>query len=102
VHGTRTRGAGIENTAPYSVLVPAELGDISERERLFVLGKLLSRVVFRTFLVDRRTPRDTEIIVAAAVRASGVADRFGEGLTSEEFLEEQARRIKKALPRKVR
>ncbi len=46
------------------------------------------------------TPRELEVLLASAAR--NVQEKYGAGLTSEDFLDEQAKRIYKATPRRQR
>ena len=100
VHHMRGRGAIVENTEPYAVIVPAGLLEVGESEQLYVLGRLMSRIATKTFLVDKLTARELEVHLAAATRL--VVPGFGEGLISDEYLEDRAKRIGRALSRKSR
>src|SRR5690606_324223 len=50
--------------------------------------------------MERLTPRELEVLLASAARIAEPG--FGAGLTSEDFLTEQSRRIHKAVPRRQR
>lgn len=100
VHRMRGRGAVVENTEPYAVIVPASVMEVGEREQLFVFGRLMSRIATKTFLIDKLTPRELEVHLAAATRL--VVPGFGEGLVNEEYLEDRAKRIGRAISRKSR
>jgi hypothetical protein len=50
--------------------------------------------------VEKLTPRELDVLLASAARI--VKPDFGSGLTSEEFLNEQTRKLQRAIPRRDR
>ena len=50
--------------------------------------------------IGKLTPRELDVLLASAARI--VRPDFGSGLTSEEFLDEQTRRLQRAIPRRDR
>jgi hypothetical protein len=67
---------------------------------VFLLARPLINLAQGFHAVDKLTPRELEVLLASAARF--VRGDFGGGLTNEEFLAEQARRIHKSLPRRAR
>jgi hypothetical protein len=100
VHRVRGRDTAIETGNPPAVVVPATIADQPEAERVFCLGRPLLRVALSFQAVDKLTPRELQVLLASAAR--NVRPGFGAGLTSEDFLEGQARRIHRVLPRRAR
>jgi hypothetical protein len=80
--------------------VPAWLSELSEAGQVFVAARVMGLAAARLSVVDKLTPRELEILVASATRI--VAPGFGAGLTSEDVLDDQAKRIGKLLSRKAR
>jgi tetratricopeptide (TPR) repeat protein len=100
VHRARGRGVSVELSDPVSVLVPAGLGEVPEAQQVFALGRVFANVARGIATLDKLTPREVEIVLASAARQ--VAPGFGHGLTSEDFLDDQSKRIAKALSRRNR
>ncbi|MFO0713252.1 MAG: hypothetical protein U0353_25580 [Sandaracinus sp.] len=100
VHRVRGRGVAIELADPTYVLVPAWLSELSESGQSFLAARVMGLASTRLSVVDKLTPRELEILVASATRI--VAPGFGAGLTSEDVLDDQAKRIGKLLSRKAR
>jgi tetratricopeptide (TPR) repeat protein len=100
VHRVRGRGVAIELAEPTYVLVPAWLSELSEAGQVFLAARVMGLAAARLSVVDKLTPRELEILVASATRI--VAPGFGAGLTSEDVLDDQAKRIGKLLSRKAR
>jgi tetratricopeptide (TPR) repeat protein len=100
VHRVRGRGVAVELAEPTYFLVPAWVSELSEPAQTFLAARALSLASARLSVVDKLTPRELEILVASAARI--VAPGFGAGLTSEDVLDDQARRIAKLLSRRAR
>ncbi len=100
VHRVRGRGLAIELTNPPSLLVPAQVAELPVAQQVFLLARPLIAIALGLHPVEKLTPREVEVLLASACR--GVAPGFGAGLTSEDFLADQAKRINKALPRRSR
>lgn len=100
VHRVRTRGVSVELGAVPAILVPSQVVDMPRAQQVFMLSQPLMNMGARLHPIDKLTPRELEVLLASASRA--VAPGYGAGLTSEDFLDEQARRITKALGRKGR
>ncbi len=99
-HRVRGRGIAIELSDPVSVLVPSMLGELPEAAQIFLLGRALANATLGLSVFDKLTPRELEVMLAAAARV--VSPQFGQGLTSEDVLDDQSRRIQRALSRKAR
>ncbi|MFW6197595.1 MAG: hypothetical protein ACOC5B_01905, partial [Myxococcota bacterium] len=69
-------------------------------QQVFLLSRSLVHAAQGFQAVGKLTPREIEVLLASAARS--VQPGYGRGLTSEEFLDDQARRIHKALPRRAR
>jgi hypothetical protein len=100
LHRVRARGVSIELSEPPSVLVPASISEFPASAQVFVLARAFANIAMRFHVVDKLTPRELEILVASAARA--FAPGFGTGLTSEDILDDQMRRILRALSRRAR
>ncbi|MCC7536694.1 MAG: tetratricopeptide repeat protein, partial [Deltaproteobacteria bacterium] len=100
IHQVRGRGVVIENDDPLAICVPASLAEASDREQTFALARAFCKVATKHYLVEKLTPRELEVLLAACARM--VAPGVGSGLTAEDFLEDLTKRIQKALPRKAR
>jgi tetratricopeptide (TPR) repeat protein len=100
VHRLRVRSVVIELGEPVYVLVPAWLSELPEAGRVFLAARAMSLAAARLSVLEKLTPRELEILVASATRI--VSPGFGAGLTSEDILDEQSRRIAKLLSRKAR
>lgn len=99
-HRVRGRGIAIELSDPVSILVPSVLAELPEASQIFLLARALANAALGLSVFDKLTPRELEVMLAAAARIAGPT--FGQGLTSEDVLEDQSRRIQKALSRKAR
>ena len=77
-------------------LLPRAIG----RADYGALARVFANVARGITALDKLTPREIEVVLASAVRQ--VAPTFGQGLTSEDFLDDQSKRIAKALSRRNR
>ncbi len=100
VHRARSRGIGVELSSPPSLLVPAAVGDLPEPQQVYLLARPLANIAQRVHAIDKLTPREIEVLLASAARS--VSPQYGSGLTSEEFLDDQLKKIQRALPRRDR
>jgi tetratricopeptide (TPR) repeat protein len=100
VHRVRSRGVALELGETPSLFVPAALNEMTETQQAFLIAKPILAVVAGVDALEKLTPRELEVLVAAAVRL--VKPGFGEGLTSEEVLEDTKKRVAKAMSRKSR
>ncbi|MBX3251378.1 MAG: hypothetical protein KF901_29645 [Myxococcales bacterium] len=100
VHQERQRGVGVEMGTPAALIVPAALAELPLPQQTFALTRLLVQIARGLPLVEKLTPREIEVLLASAARQ--VRPGFGGGLTSEEILDEQSKRLYKALGRRQR
>ena len=76
------------------------MADLSEPEQVFVLARPLIAIAKRIHAVEKLTPRELEVSLAATCRQ--VNPTFGTGLTNEEFLDERKKKIFRGIPRRSR
>jgi tetratricopeptide (TPR) repeat protein len=100
LHRVRGRGAAVELAEPTYFLMPAVAADLPEAGQIFLAARSLALQSARLSIVDKLTPRELEILVASAVRI--VVPGFGTGLTSEDVIDDQSKRIARLLSRKAR
>jgi len=73
---------------------------MGEAHQTFAFARAMSNIAVGLYAVDRMTPRELEIVLAAVSRR--VAEGYGSGLTSEDTLEDIGKRCYKGLPRRNR
>ncbi len=100
LHRARGRGPGIELDSTPLLMIPAWILEQSESHQVFMLARLLVLCARQCHPVIKLAPRELEVVFAAYVR--NVIPNFGVGLTSEDLLDEQGRRLYKALSRRNR
>ncbi|MGB5813314.1 MAG: tetratricopeptide repeat protein [Polyangiales bacterium] len=100
IHRVRNRGITVEFGAQPALLVPANVMEKGRSTQAFMLAKPLTNVARGYHAVEKLTPRELDVLLASAART--VKPDFGSGLTSEEFLNEQTRRLQRAIPRRDR
>ena len=100
LHRVRNRGIAIEFGTQPAVLVPATIMEKDPSTQAFLLAQPMTQIARGYHAVDKLTPRELDVLLASAARI--VKPDFGSGLTSEEFLNEQTRRLQRAIPRRDR
>ncbi len=100
VHRARNRGIGVELAETPTLVFPAWLLEYAESHQTFALARVLSLVARNCHAVLKLTPRELEVVLAAYTRT--MVAGFGRGLTSEDLIEDQGRKIYKALSRRAR
>jgi hypothetical protein len=100
LHRVRNRGITIEFGPHPSVLVPATIMEKDARTQTFMLAQPMTQIARGYHAVDKLTPRELDVLLASGTRI--VKPDFGAGLTSEEFLNDQMRRLQRAIPRRDR
>jgi tetratricopeptide (TPR) repeat protein len=100
LHRVRNRGITIEFGAHPAMLVPASIMEKDARTQTFMLAQPMTQIARGYHAIDKLTPRELDVLLASAARI--VKPDFGSGLTSEEFLNEQTRRLQRAIPRRDR
>ena len=86
----------VELTDPVGLVLPQEATGFNEKEQAFLVARLLANVARRLHIVDRLSPRELEVLLAAAGRNAQAG--YGSGLTDEETLNALARRVSKSTP----
>jgi hypothetical protein len=100
VHRVRNRGVTVEFGVHPAVLVPATIMEKDSRTQTFMLARPMTQIARGYHALEKLTPRELDVLLASAART--VKPDFGSGLTSEEFLNEQTRRLQRAIPRRDR
>jgi tetratricopeptide (TPR) repeat protein len=100
LHRVRNRDITIEFGAHPAVLVPATIMERDPAAQTFALARPMTQIARGYHAVEKLTPRELDVLLASAARI--VKPDFGSGLTSEEFLNEQTRRLQRAIPRRDR
>ena len=100
LHRIRNRGITVEFGAHPAVLVPATIMEQEPTTQAFLLAQPMTHIARGYHAVEKLTPRELDVLLASAART--VKPDFGSGLTSEEFLNEQTRRLQRAIPRRDR
>lgn len=100
LHRVRNRGITIEFGTHPAVLVPATIMEKDPCTQTFMLAQPMTHIARGYHAVEKLTPRELDVLLASAART--VKPDFGSGLTSEEFLNEQTRRLQRAIPRRDR
>jgi tetratricopeptide (TPR) repeat protein len=100
LHRIRNRGITVEFGAHPAVLVPATIMEQEPATQAFLLAQPMTQIARGYHAVEKLTPRELDVLLASAART--VKPDFGSGLTSEEFLNEQTRRLQRAIPRRDR
>ena len=100
LHRVRNRGITIEFGVHPAVLVPASIMEGDPATQAFLLAQPMTQIARGYHAVEKLTPRELDVLLASAART--VKPDFGTGLTSEEFLNEQTRRLQRAIPRRDR
>ncbi len=100
LHRVRNRDITIEFGAHPAVLVPAMIMEKDARTQAFALARPMTQIARGYHAIEKLTPRELDVLLASAARL--VKPDFGAGLTSEEFLNEQTRRLQRAIPRRDR
>lgn len=99
VHRSR-RGVSVELMDPPAIMLPAAVADMSASQQVFAFARAMSNISVGLYAVDRLTPRELEIVLAAVSRR--VSAGYGSGLTSEDVLEDVGKRVYKGMPRRNR
>jgi len=100
LHRVRNRGITVEFGAHPAVLVPATVMEKDPCTQTFLLAQPMTQIARGYHAIEKLTPRELDVLLASAART--VKPDFGSGLTSEEFLDEQTRRLQRAIPRRDR
>ncbi len=100
VHELRANDIAVELSEKPSLLVPSRVLDLGQTQQVFLVSRIFAIIALKFQAVVKLTPRELEVVLASAART--VDSTFGQGLTSESYLDEQNRRIVRAMPRRDR
>lgn len=100
LHRVRNRGITIEFGTHPAVLAPATIMEKDPCTQAFAMARPMTQIARGYHPIEKLTPREIDVLLASAART--VKPDFGVGLTSEEFLDEQTRRLQRAIPRRDR
>lgn len=100
LHRVRNRGIGIEFGPHPAVLAPATIMEKDAATQTYMLAQPMIQVARGYHAISKLTPRELDVLLASAARI--VKPDFGVGLTSEDFLNEQTKRLQRAIPRRDR
>lgn len=100
LHRAHSGGLEVEFADPPAILVPAYVPNLSESQQTFLLARLMANLGRGLHPVDKYAPQAIELLLASAAR--NVQPSFGAGLSDEEFLSSEARRIHRILSRRGR
>jgi tetratricopeptide (TPR) repeat protein len=100
LHRVRNREISIEFGVHPAVLVPATVMEKDASTQTFLMARPMTQIARGYYAIEKLTPRELDVLLASAARI--VKPDFGTGLTSEEFLNEQTRRLQRAIPRRDR
>ncbi len=96
VHALPRREGELQMGSPPWLLVPRTELERPAAGRVLLLAEPLALVAMGLELLARLTPREVQILAAAAVRP--LKEDFGRGLTAEDELQSLSKRLYKALP----
>lgn len=100
IHRIRNRDISIEFGVHPALLIPATIMEKDPSTQTFLLARPMTQIARGYQAVEKLTPRELDVLLASAART--VKPDFGSGLTSEEFLNDQTRRLQRAIPRRDR
>ncbi len=100
LHSARSRGVGIELGDIPIVLIPTDIEEHTRSKQTFLIAYALAKIALQLEATAKLMPRELQILLAAASR--GVTPSYGAGLTAEEVMDEQSKRLFRALSRKAR
>lgn len=100
VHRVRGRGLTVGLGTTPTLMVPAHLLEVDAATRRFHLARPMVDIARGLTPLACLTPREVEVLLASAARF--VEPEFGRGLTSEEVLDSERKKLYRALPRRSR
>jgi cellulose synthase operon protein C len=99
VHPRTEPSASLEMTEPISVVVAEHVSSMPEPHQVFLLASVMIPAAARYFPAEKLSPRELEMLLAAAARVA--VPGYNAGFDSEE-IESYTQRLKKHIPRKWR
>jgi tetratricopeptide (TPR) repeat protein len=100
IHRAHAGSLEIEFTDPPGIMVPAHVTTLRETEQVFLLARPLALLARGLQVVGRLAPSEIELLVIASVR--GFDPSYGAGLADEDFIQQQQKRVSKAISRRGR
>ncbi len=100
IHRLRNKGLEVELGTPTALLVPQTATEWNQPAQVFLLAKPLVTVAKGIAATQKLTPRELEVALAALCRV--VSPDFGRGLTNEDVLLDQQKKLYRALGRRQR
>lgn len=100
LHRAHQGGLEIELTDPPSLLVPAHVQSLREPEQVFLFARPLALLARGGHALGRLAPSEIALLSIAACRV--LDPSFGAGVSDEDFLQQQAKRVQKAISRRSR
>lgn len=98
VHDAKGQRVVVENSEPPAIVVPSSLSTLPELEIAFAIGRLVTRVATRTYLLEKLPPHEVEDLLYAAVGPfGGPAPR-----TRHAEVDDLGRRVQRAISRRAR
>lgn len=98
VHRAHAGSIEVELGDPPWLMVPASVAALPEPQLVFLLARAIASIARQLHAVDRLPPRGVELAVLSAVRTA--VPGFGTGAADAVALDEEARRLGNALPRR--
>lgn len=96
IHRAKSAVVEVELTSPVSLLVPSAVAGLGEAEQAFLIGRVMINIARGVAAVDRLSPQQLQLLLAAAARM--VEPGFRAAGVDEEHLAALSRRVSKALP----
>jgi len=100
LHRAHQGGLEIELTDPISILVPAHVTGMREAEQVFLFARPLALIARGAQALGRLAPAEVALFLISACRM--LEPSFGAGISDEDFLQQQAKRVQKAISRRGR
>lgn len=95
VHSAHAGLMEVEMTDPIGILVPSHITHLGESQQTFLFARLFANLARGLQAVDMLPPENIALLLAAAARNHDPG--YGAGLADEEYLNQQARRVSKAM-----
>jgi tetratricopeptide (TPR) repeat protein len=100
LHRAHQGGLEVELTDPPAILVPAHVTALKESEQVFLFARPLALMARGAHAILRLAPAELGLLLISACRQ--LDPSFGAGVSDEDFLQQQQKRVQKSLSRKNR
>lgn len=100
LHRHPRRLVAAELTEPATLLLPNWTPELTDAGQVFLIAWAMAYLARGLHPVFKLGARNLELLLAAAARTA--TPGFGEGLSSEEFLEDHAKKVQRVVPRRLR